>query len=465
LLSSGKITTLLMAGALSLSACGLHDVNDNPSPLVAGNEVYSMTSGEKVATGIWYRSFGDEKLNTLIEQALAKNLTVVQALARLDQARAITKGSRSDLFPKLDAEVSSRKSWEDGDAQEGVSQLGGALNWEVDLFGRIRSGVESDNYETRAAAADVQAVRLALTADIAESYYSAIGQHLKLMRLEQQTSTDNELLDLNQLRFDEGLGTQVDVLQQQGQLADTQSLIPPVESNLRIFENTIDLLLGQAPDSQDRTNRDDYLPPDAALPEIGVPSDLLLNRPDLRAMKNSLIAADADIGAAIADRLPRITLTGSLLYADGAGFAGPVGSILGGLVAPLLDWGQRKAEVERNEALYTERLAAFTQAYLEAVAEVENTLYQEDRQREYVSRLETRRSVLLETAEKAQSSYTEGLTDYLPVLNAVKDLRAVERSLIDQRVALALLRVRLYRAVGSEIPSYSDIPSTVTPRT
>lgn len=308
-------------------------------------------------------------------------------------------------------------------------------------------------------------MRLALSADIAESYFTAIGQQLKLMRLEQQADADNELLELNQLRFNEGLGTQVDVLQQQGQLADTQSLIPPVESNLRVLENSIDVLLGQAPDAQDRTNRNDALPLDSTLPAIGVPSDLLLNRPDLRRMKNALIAADADIGAAIADRLPRVTLTGSLLFADGPAFAGPLGSVLGSLVAPLIDWGQRRAEVKRNEALYTERLAAFTQAYLEAVAEVENVLYQEDRQREYVARLETRRNVLRETAEKAQASYNEGLTDYLPVLDAVKGLRAVERSLIDQRVALTLLRVRLHRAVGGQIPSYADIPSTVTPRT
>lgn len=465
MLSSAKITLLLLSSALTLSACGLHDVNENPAPLVAAGEGYSMRPGEQTASGVWYRSFGDEKLNALIEEALAKNLNVVQALARLDQARAITRGSRSALFPKLDAEVATRKSWEDGDANEGVSELGGSLAWEADIFGRIRSDIQSNEYDTRAFADDVETARLALTADIAEAYYSAIGQHLKLMRLEQQTGTDQELLDLNQLRFDEGLGTQVDVLQQQGQLADTQSLIPPVESNLRVFENSLDVLLGQAPDAQDRTSRDDELPPNTALPKIGVPSDLLLNRPDLRAMKNALIASDADIGAAIADRLPRVTLTGSLLYADGPGFTGPLGSLLGSLVAPLIDWGQRKAEVERNEALYTERLAAFTQAYLEAVADVENTLYQEDRQREYVSRLETRRAVLLQTAEKAQASYNEGLTDYLPVLDAVKDLRAVERSLIDQRVALALLRVRLYRAVGGEIPSYSEIPSTVTPRT
>lgn len=455
---------VLLAGALSLPGCGLHDVNESPAPLVEGRPAYSQPGGTQAA-GVWYRTFNDPKLDALIEEALAKNLTVVQALARVDQADAVITQSRSALFPQLDAQIATRKNWEDGDAQEGVTQLGGAFDWELDLFGRIRSAVKADDYQARAAIDDVDAVRLALTADIAEAYYSAIGQHLKLVRLEQQADADSELLELNQLRFDEGLGTQVEVLQQQGQLADTQSLIPPVESDLRVLENSIDVLMGQAPDAQDRTTRNDVLPPDSALPVIGVPSDLLLNRPDLRALKNELIAQDADIGAAIADRLPRVTLTGSLLFADGAGFTGPVGSILGGLVAPLLDWGQRRAEVKRNEALYTERLALFTQAYLEAVADVENTLYQEDRQREYVARLETRRNVLSETAQKAQASYNEGLTDYLPVLDAVKDLRALERSLIDQRVALTLLRVRVYRAVGGEIPSYSDIPSTVTPRT
>lgn len=463
--TTGAFRMILLAGAATLSACSLHDINEKPVPLVSAGPAYSQQGGPQYAPGPWYWQFGDAKLDALVEEALAKNLTVVQALARLDQADAVVTRTRAPLFPQLDGSVDTRKTWRDGDPQEGVTQLGGALDWEVDIFGRIRSAAKADDYEARAAADDVDAVRLALTADIAESYFTAIGQQLKLMRLAQQIDADNELLDLNELRFNEGLGTQVDVLQQQGQLADTQSLIPPVESNLRVLENSIDVLLGQAPDAQDRTTRDDPLPPDSALPAIGVPSDLLLNRPDLRRMKNALIAADADIGAAIADRLPRVTLTGSLLFADGPAFAGPLGSVLGSLVAPLIDWGQRRAEVKRNEALYTERLAAFTQAYLEAVAEVENVLYQEDRQREYVARLETRRNVLMQTAEKAQASYNEGLTDYLPVLDAVKDLRAVERSLIDQRVALSLLRVRLYRAIGGQIPSYTDIPSTVTPRT
>ncbi len=462
---TGTFKIVLLAGALTLSGCGLHEINESPAPIVRGAAAYSTGTAGSEAPGVWYRRFGDQKLNLIIEEALAKNLTVAQALARLDQAGAVTRGTTSNLFPKINAEANSRKTWEDGDGREGVSQLGGALAWEADFFGRIRSQIEADDYSERAAADDVAATRLALTADIAEAYFSAIGQHLKLVRLEQQEDADVELMDLNEMRFNEGLGTQVDVLQQQAQLADTQSLIPPVESNLRVFENTLDVLAGQAPDAQDRTARSDILPADSALPKIGVPSDLLLSRPDLRRLKNQMIAQDAEIGAAIADRLPRVTLTGSLLMADGAGFTGPIGTVLGSLVAPLIDWGQRRAEVVRNEALYTERLAAFTQAYLEAVADVENTLYQEDRQREYVARLETRRSLLLDTAAKAQASYNEGLTDYLPVLDAVKDLRAVERSLIDQRVALTLLRVRLYRALGGEIPSYSDIPSTVTPRT
>lgn len=449
---------------LALTGCTPHDIDTDPSPVINAAGGYTVEGGATAAPGPWYATLGDSKLNGLIEEALANNLTVAQALARLDQAEALTKNTHSGLFPKIDGEISSRKSRQDGDSQEGVSEIGGALDWEADLFGRIRSAVKADSYEARAAADDVDAVRLALSADVAENYYSAIGRQLRLTLLQQQIDTDGEILSLNTMRFEEGLGTKVEVLQQQSQLADAQTLIPPAQSDLRVFENGLDVLLGAAPDGQDRTAREDGLAPDDSLPPLGVPSDLLINRPDLRALRNDLVAADADIAEAIADRLPRITLTGSLIYADGAGFTGPVASVLGALMQPLLDWGERKAEVERNEALYKEKLAAFSQAYLEAIAEVENTLYQEDRQREYVARLESRRSLLSETVEQARSVYQGGLSDYLPVLNALQDLRGVERDLLDQRVTLTLLRIRLFRALGGQVPSTADIPSAIMTR-
>jgi outer membrane protein TolC len=182
-----------------------------------------------------------------------------------------------------------------------------------------------------------------------------------------------------------------------------------------------------------------------------VPSDLLLNRPDLRALQAELVAADADIGRAIAERLPRITLEGAYYYEDGPVFTGPAAFLLGSLVQPLLDWGARKAEVERNRALYVERLAVFSQAYLEAIEEVENALYQERKQRVFLSRLEDRRRILAQTVEETRDRYTSGLTDFLPVLNALQELQRLERVILRQKRDLIGFRIRLHRALGGAV--------------
>jgi len=269
--------------------------------------------------------------------------------------------------------------------------------------------------------------------------------------LEQQIDLDRDLLELTELRFEAGITASVDVLQQSSQLAETESLVPPTEALLRVSENRLDVLIGQAPDAVDRVDDDDRFVAIGELPFIGVPSDLLLNRPDLRSFKSELIAADAEIGQAIAERLPRITLDGSFFYGDGSEFSGPAGILLGSIVQPLLDWGARKAQVERSRALYIERLAVFSQAYLTAIEDVENTLYQERKQREFLDRLERRRRFLERTVEETRDRYTNGLTDFLPVLDALKELQRIERVIVRQERALLGFRIQLHRALGGRV--------------
>jgi len=413
----------------------------------------SFTIGEAapVASGAWYEQFHDTGLNQLVDTALKNNFDVAQAIARLKQAGFLSEAASASRLPSVDIAADTGLAREKGGSLESASRAGVALDWEIDAFDRISSAVTARQFEERAAADDVDTVRMSLSAEVAEAYFRAVAQNVQLRLLHLQADTDGHLLDLVKQRNDAGVGTNVQVLQQQSQLAENESLIPPNEAALRVYENRIDVLTGTVPDSANRVSADADFSDIGTLPAIGVPSDLLLNRPDLRALKNLLIAQDAEIGAAIADRLPRVTLSGSYMMAAGpdAG-AGYAASALAGLVQPFLDWGRRKAEVERNKALYEERLAGFTLAYLEAVEDVENALYQESRQREYIARLEARSKVLHDSLDAAQSVYTQGESDYLPVLNAVRDLRGVERDLVTQRLNLILYRIQLYRALGGQ---------------
>jgi NodT family efflux transporter outer membrane factor (OMF) lipoprotein len=443
---------------IMLSGCALYQPDMNPVPLV-NTGAFSVPTGEAAPLAEqWYATFRDDALAALIGEALAGNMDVRQAIARVEQAQALERQSRAALLPSLNLEAETSKEWEDGEAQQGISQVGVPLSWEVDAFGRLRAVAASRHFSAQAAAEDVEAIRLALSAEVAEAWFGGMAQQLQLRLLHEQQKTDAEFLSLVQQRRDAGVGTSVEVLQQRGQLAESESLIPVAEAALRVFENRLDVLTGAAPDAKNRLVPRGNFAELAALPPVGVPSDLLLSRPDLRALRNRLVAADADIGVAIAARLPRITLNGSYLYSDGP-VAGPVASLLAGLVMPLLDWGARRAEVERNKALYEEGLAAFTQAYLEAIEDVENALYQENRQREFIQRLETRRSILNETLQAAQAVYRQGESDYLPVLDALQDLRAVERSLIAEQLDLILFRIQLFRALGGP-PGPSGAPSS-----
>lgn len=443
------------AAVLLSTACTVHDIKPDPMPTLSASDGYSETvapfkSSDDFYYG-WWQSFKDPKLEGLILEAFYYNLDIEQALARLEQARADTKQSRAVRLPSVDLEASIRDSIEQGDQQEGSSRIGAALAWEMDVFGRLKAAEKADRLLERVRAEDVDAIRLMLSADIAEAYFRSVAQQQLLDLLARQSDFDKNLLELIELRFDRGIGTKVELLRQQSQLAATQSLIPPARADLRVSENRIDVLMGHMPDGNDRTKARDNLSLVKSVFPAGVPSDLLLNRPDLRALKYELVSQDAAIAEAIADRLPRITLDGDFLYADGPGAAGTTFSLLNSLVQPLLDWGERKAEVERNKALYRERLAAFTQAYQQAVEEVENLLYQEKQQHDFVERLKKRQALLRETVEQAESVYKQGLSDYLTVLDALQELNQIERDLISEKRDLALIRVGLHRAVGGQM--------------
>ncbi len=448
---------LIAIGSLLFSACQSHTIDPSPEPLQRGGAAYTIPSptSDPVDQN-WWASFKDAKLDALIDKALNSNFDIMRGLARLDQADALTSQAKAARLPQVDLEANVLRDWADGDTRNRLDRAGGALAWEVDVFNRLGSAALARNRERDARAEDLQAIRLSLSAEITDAYFDAVEQRSALALLEKQIDVDRDLLELTELRFGAGLTASVDVLQQSSVLAETESLVPPTEALLRISENRLDVLIGQAPDAQDRVSSDDRFIAIGDLPFIGVPTDLLLNRPDLRALKNELIAADAEIGQAIAERLPRITLDGSLFYGDGSDFTGPAGILVGSIVQPLLDWGARKAEVARSRALYAERLAIFSQAYLQAIEDVENALYQERKQREFLDRLERRRRFLERTVEETRDRYTNGLTDFLPVLDALKELQQIERIIVRQERALLGFRIQLHRALGGRVKSDSS---------
>ncbi len=421
--------------------------------MVSADQFYSVDAPELPDSDEnWWAVFDDSKLAGFILTGLENNYNVLQAVARLAQASALSLQARADRAPQIGLAAESEQTWREDGEREDLFRIGAAFSWEVDVFNRLESIASARESEESARRDDVEAVRLRLSAEIAEAYFDAVGWRNQLALLEKQIVIDTDLLELTQLRFESGLTASVDMLQQSSQLAETESLVPAVEAALRVSENRLDVLMGYPPDGQDRVTDEDSFVDIKELPFIGVPADLLIRRPDLRALRNELVAADMEIGRAIAERLPQITLDGSFFYEDNLLPSGVAASLIGAFVQPLIDWGKRKAEVERNRALYVEELARFTQRYLEAIEDVENALYQERKQREFLKRLANRLRFLEKTVEETTERYTNGLTDYLPVLGAVKELERLQRVIIQQERALLGFRIQLYRALGGSLP-------------
>lgn len=459
-----RTAPLLAAALLASTSCSLHEINPQPHPIVEPPARF-VFDGDAVTghvlhidpTESWWRHFGDPVLDQLVEESLQQNLDLRAAMARLAQATAITRQSKSVLFPELALEARSDGEI-DADSSSSFSVLvGPLLSWELDFFRRNYSEYLARGFAEQAAVEDYEAAKLILSTAIVNTYYETIEQKRQLALLQAQVGVDRELLELIELRFKGGLVSTVDVLQQRGQLAETESLIPIAEARAYRLENQIDVLLGRYPDGKERVKQESTLPLLSAQGSVALPVEALLDRPDIRAERLRLVSADAEIGRAIADRFPRLMIEGGYGYAntqDDAGFAGTLQSIF---TLPLLDWGRRRAEVTRNEALYDERLARFTAALIRGVQEVEDTLYLLKKQAEFLSKLEARREILTATVEESRLRYSQGLTDYLPVLDAVQELRQIERELLTEQRELVALRIQLHRAIGGPMGPNSGI--------
>ncbi len=447
---------LIVTSSILISGCALHTIDFSPNPNIEAYQSFSIeVVDQSNLSSPWWAAFDRPVLDDLMDDAISNNFDIAQSVAVLNQSRALARQTNADRLPQVDILADTDKNWRGSEGQRGSSEIGADLSWELDIWNRISAATKADQYDAVARFEDVETLKLLISTETANAYFGAVASNQTIKLLKQQLRLDRDLQNLLNLRLEEGLGTNVEVLQQRARVADAQKRIPLVEANLTIFENRLDVLTGKMPDGQNSVLALEDLKFTDKMPKVEIPAALLLNRPDIRAAKAELMSADADIASAIADRLPRVTLDGSYAYADNATFTGPVSMIMGTFVQPLLDWGKRKAEVERNKALYEEKLAAYTQLYLEAVEQVENALTREIKQREFLKQLNRQRQILQQTVNAAKDRYTSGIDDYLPVIDALKELRNIQRDLITENLNLINIRIDLYRAIGA--PTTKDL--------
>jgi len=226
--------------------------------------------------------------------------------------------------------------------------------------------------------------------------------------------------------------------------------IPMVEAREQLLRHELALLLGKLPQTFLNISRED-LPNPIEIPATGLPADLLSARPDLRAAGMRLWAADWQVAAARADRLPAISLTAQASYGEGdmdVLFDNWLLSLTGNLTAPIFDGKRRAAEVDRSLAVVDEKVSAYRRTVLTAIKEVEDALVTESKQREHIKGLEKVTAAARKALKEAGNRYRKGLNDYLPVLTQLLKVQDLERNLIQQQANLLGARISLYRALG-----------------
>jgi NodT family efflux transporter outer membrane factor (OMF) lipoprotein len=445
---------LPLVAAASVAGCAPRRVNLAPKPAVAagGGETYSIFNDERDVRQAWWRGFQSAPLDGLVERALRGNLDVAAAGERLEQALAARRRAGGALGPDLrltgayDRDVDARGRARRDDAWEAALET----TWELDLFKRLSSVRLSRTAEARARMHLQEAVRLSVSVSVAETYFGIVEQRRLLALLAKQKDTSTELLRIIERRYEQGLSSRLDVLQQQSQLAEILTQIPTAESALQDLKNQLGVLLSGLPGTVqvDDAGEGAAFPPLPELEKMGRPDELLRLRPDLRAAQADLVAADADTARALAERLPRLTFSAEALLIEGRGPDGHLVTLGADLLQPLLDWGQRRAESLRTQAVYRERMANFSQAYVRAVWSVETIVQNEAKQKELLQRLQERKELLDATLALATRRYTSGLTDYLPILTTMQQLYALEQRLIREERRLMSLRISLHQALG-----------------
>ncbi len=328
--------------------------------------------------------------------------------------------------------------------------LGLTTSYEADLWGRVRAGHEASLLDMEAAREDVHAAMQSLVGQVVLTWLDILMDKQVLVVVRSQLEANETQLELAELRYRKSMATALDVYQQRQAVAQIQAVLPPLEAQLETLQHELAVLLGKVPRADLGLAASTF--PDAGpLPGQGLPADLLAQRPDVRSAGIRLQAADWRVSAARADRLPAVRLSGSASYGANEWellFDNWMATLAGSLTGPIFDAGRRKAEVERTRAVVDERLAAYRQTVLTAVAEVENALVLEAKQGAYIAALRTQFETAQSTHREALARYRKGLNDYLPVLSALTNAQALERSLVQAEHDLLVYRVQLHLALG-----------------
>lgn len=426
----------------------------------------------------WWEIFRDPLLSSLVKRALASNLDLKMAEARIRQARAARAAAAGFLGPRVEGSgsftrtrtpVTGPSPGGGGSHTEGLIldhyEAGFDASWELDIFGGRRRGLEASQADLHAAVENSREVLVSLVAEVAREYLELRTLQERILVARKNLDVQKRTAEITRRRFEAGFASALDVANAKAQVATTEAQIPVLRTSERQRVYSLSLLLGREPgalmDELSEAGRLPHAPP--AVP-TGLPSDLLRRRPDIRRAEAELHAATARVGVATAELFPKFTITGSMSFqtsdvSSWLQWGSRIWSFGPGMSWRLLETGRVRAEIAQRESLQEQALIAYKQTVLTALKEVEDALVAAAREEEH-------RRALLEAVEANRRAvdlvlklYLEGQTDFLNVLQAQRALYGSEDELIQSLRNSCLHLVALYKALGGGWEEESPEPN------
>ncbi|GAB7128184.1 efflux transporter outer membrane subunit [Silvimonas sp. JCM 19000] len=414
----------------------------------------------------WWQTFNDAELSALLERVTAANFDVRLASSRWLQARAARRIRGADAQPEVTAAASYQRARSsqnglldsaglDGKQAFNLWQTGVDATWELDLWGRVRREIESADASVEVSADLRRGVLLAVYAETARDYLQLRGVQVQQTIVRQNLDIARQNLQLTQIRLAAGVATRLETAEASARISAIEARLPVLENERRRLVNALSFLLGAAPHA---------LEPElqtgpatlAALPlsvPLGLPSELAERRPDIRAAEARLHAATADIGVAVGDFYPRITLSAdlglqALRFADLDQWGSRTFGVGPALSVPIFEGGRLKGQVALRQAQQQAALIEFQRTVLTAWHEVDDALGDYAARQQAHARLAATVQQDQIALDNAQRQYVAGATDFLQVLTVQRDLLAAQLALADSATAVSMALVSLYTALG-----------------
>ena len=459
---------LRMATAFSvLLVAGCMVGPDYRAPQYPVPEVWSgSTATQMVAITNWWTKFNDATLNSLIARAITTNFDLKIAESRVRQARAQRGVVAAGFWPSLDASGQYRRQRSGAAAYPftgDMYQAGLDASWEIDIFGGVRRNIEAADADILASVENRRAAFISLTAEVALNYLNLRGYQQQLVIAQENITAQERTAALTRKKFP-AFVSKLDVANAEAQLATTRAAIPPLESAARQTIFALSILLAREPAAlTSELETAAPLPPTPPEVPVGLPSDLLRHRPDVRAAEAALHGATARIGVATAALFPQFSLTGNI---------GTSGTTPSALVnwnnrtysfGPTVSWtlfaaGSIVANIEVQNELEQQALLAYRKTVLTALNDVESALIAYVKEQQHRVALTAAVTSNREAVELATRLYTEGQTDFLSVLTAQGALYAAQNALVQSESAVTTDLIAIYKTLGGGWENEPPIP-------